>query len=79
MDTWNRLTAVRGKEGGGDQMREGEGISQRSYMCDPWTQMTVCGDGLREQRGNNGGICKRLNNKGNKVFKKPDLNIKVEG
>ena len=28
---------MRGEEGGGDYLKEGEGISQRTYMNDPWT------------------------------------------
>ena len=30
MNTWNRLTAVRGERGGGTWMKEGEGIGQRT-------------------------------------------------
>ena len=37
METWNRLTAVRGKRGGGDWLEEDEWMSQRTYMNDPWT------------------------------------------
>ena len=33
-ETWDRLTAV---EGGGDWLKEGEGIRQRADMQDPWT------------------------------------------
>ena len=35
IDTWNILTAARGGRGGGDWMKEGEGISQRTHMEDP--------------------------------------------
>ena len=35
MDSWNILTAVEGK-GGGDRLKEGEGIRQRPYMKGPW-------------------------------------------
>lgn len=36
MDIWNRLTVVRGEGGGWDWLKEGEGISQRTYrqQCD---------------------------------------------
>ena len=37
----NKLTAVRGEGGGGDCLKEGEGISQRTYMHVPWTWTTV--------------------------------------
>lgn len=26
----------------GEWMKEGEGMSQRTYMNNPWTQVTVC-------------------------------------
>ena len=29
--------------GGGDWLTESAGISQRTYMCDPWTWITVWG------------------------------------
>ena len=29
METWNRLTAVRGEKGGGHCLKESEGISQK--------------------------------------------------
>ena len=32
VDTWNRLTALTVGGGGGNWMKEGEGISQRTYM-----------------------------------------------
>ena len=38
IDTWNRLIAVKGKEGKVYWMKEGERISQRIYRHDPWTQ-----------------------------------------
>ena len=34
---------VKGEEGGGDCLKEGEGITQRTYMKDPWTGATVWG------------------------------------
>ena len=37
METWKRLTAIRGEQGDGDYLKEGEGISQRTHMKDPWT------------------------------------------
>ena len=46
IDTWNRLTAVRGEDEGVDWMKEGERISQRTYMH-PW-KLTTGGDCLRE-------------------------------
>ena len=36
MESWNRLTTVRGEEGGRDCLKEGEGTSQRTYMKGPW-------------------------------------------
>ena len=41
MESWNRLTAVREEAGGGDQLKEGEGVSQPTFMKDPWTWTTV--------------------------------------
>ena len=32
----NRLTALRGEQCRGEWWKEGEGISQRTYMNDPW-------------------------------------------
>ena len=43
MDLWNRLTAVRQEAGGGDYLKGGEGISQRTYMKDPWTWTMLWG------------------------------------
>ena len=37
------MTTVRGVGGGGDWLKEGEGISSRRYMMDPWTWTMVCG------------------------------------
>ena len=45
IDTWNRLTAVRGEDEGVDWMKEGERISQRTYMHNPTDQ---CGDSQSE-------------------------------
>ena len=36
-ESWNRLRAVRGEKGGGYCLKEGEEISQRTCMNDPWT------------------------------------------
>ena len=51
----NRLIAVRQDGGGGDWLKEGEGISQRPYMHDVWTWTTVwgltVGGGWAEWRG----------------------------
>ena len=33
--------------GDGDRLKEGEGISQRTYMHDPWTWTTVGGLAVR--------------------------------
>ena len=43
MKTWTRLTAIRGEEEGGKGLKEGEGISQRIYIKDPWTWTIVWG------------------------------------
>ena len=37
------MTAVRGEDGGEDCLKEGEGVSHRTYMKDPWTWTTVWG------------------------------------
>ena len=38
------MTTVRREDGGEEkEMKEGEGISQRTYMHDPWTRTTVWG------------------------------------
>ena len=50
MDTWNRLTAVRGEGGSGKQVKEGGRISQRNYIHEPQTHRQWCGDGQREGR-----------------------------
>ena len=50
MDTWNRLTAVRGKGAWGDWLKEGEGISQKN-MCMTHGHGQWCGDCLREYGG----------------------------
>ena len=41
MESWNRLMAIRGEAGGGDCLNKGEGISQGTYMKDPWTWTMV--------------------------------------
>ena len=43
METGNRLTAARRKGGWGKWQKEGEGISQRTCMNDPWTWTRVWG------------------------------------
>ena len=35
-ESWNELTVLRGEVGGEDSLKEGERISQRTYMKDPW-------------------------------------------
>ena len=50
MGIWNRLIAIRR---GGDWIKEGEGISQRTYMHDPWTW--TMGWGSPEGHGGGGG------------------------
>ena len=44
-----RLTALRGEQCRGEWWKEGEGISQRTYMNDPWTWTTEWGltEGVR--------------------------------
>ena len=42
-EAWNRLTAVRGEERSGDRLKEGDGISQRTSMQDPWTWTMMWG------------------------------------
>ena len=54
METWNRLTAARGKWGGVEWWKEGEGTSQRICMNDPQT-WTRCGDRLWEWGGSEQG------------------------
>ena len=36
-----RLTTITGEMGGGEWLKKDEGISQRTYMNDPWTKTTV--------------------------------------
>ena len=43
MDTWNRLTATRWEGRGEYWWKEEEGISQRTYITDPWTWTLVWG------------------------------------
>ena len=40
IETWNRLTAIRGEGQSGDWLKGG-GVSQRTYIHDPWTWTTV--------------------------------------
>ena len=64
MDTWNRLTDVRGDWGESDWMKDDERISQRIYVHNTQTQTTVWwwseGAGVKER---NGDICNSVNNK----------------
>ena len=46
--TWNRLTAARGE--GKDQMKDGEEISQRTFMHNPWTWTMKWGWSQGEER-----------------------------
>ena len=63
MDTWNRLTDLREDGGRGDWIKEGEGISQRTYMHSSGTRYNnvmkagVGGLGARWRwaKGGNGG------------------------
>ena len=55
METWNRLTAARGKWGGREWRDEGEGTSQRKCVNDP-RHGQQCGGSLWERgRGGLGG------------------------
>ena len=47
MDTWNRLRAVEGRRER-DWKKEGEGSSQRTYICVTHGHRLQCDDGLRE-------------------------------
>ena len=47
--------AIRGEAGGGDCLNEGEGISQGTYMKDPWT-WTMVWRLTMEVRGVMGGV-----------------------
>ena len=40
MDTWNKLKAIRG-DGEDYWIKEGEGISQKTYIHNPQAQTTV--------------------------------------
>ena len=55
MESWNRLMAIRGEAGGGDCLNKGEGISQGTYMKDPWT-WTMVWRLTMEVRGVMGGV-----------------------
>ena len=37
IESQDRLTEVRGEEGGGECLKEGEGVRQGTYMKEPWT------------------------------------------
>ena len=52
MESWNRLTAVRGEEGVGDCLKEDEGISQKSIFEEP-LDMDNC---VRTDCGSGGGL-----------------------
>ena len=43
IETWKSVTAVRGEGRGGYWLKEGEGISQSTYIHDPWSWTTVLG------------------------------------
>ena len=43
METWNKLTATREEAGGDEWCKEGERISHRTRMNQPWTWTTVRG------------------------------------
>ena len=47
----NRLAAIIGDGGGGDWLREGKGITQRTYILDPWTWTMVWGLNVRMGAG----------------------------
>ena len=53
-ESWNRLTAVRG-EVGGDCLKEGEEIRQRTYVKGPWTWTTVWGMTMKGGEGGGEG------------------------
>ena len=55
METGNRLTAARGKEGKEKWRKEEEGISPRTCMKDPWTWTMMWGLSL----GVGGGLERR--------------------
>ena len=55
METGNRLTAARRKGGWGKWQKEGEGISQRTCMNDPWTWTRDRGLTVGERGGLGGG------------------------
>ena len=46
MEIKNKLTATREEKGGRDWMKQGEGISQRTYIHNRHRQQ--CGDSLKE-------------------------------
>ena len=54
METGNRQTAARGKEGRGKLWKAGESISQRICMNDPWT-WTMNGVGTNGENGDRMG------------------------
>ena len=68
METWNRLTATREQGVEGKWWKEGEGISQRTCMNDPWTWTRVwgltvgagCGLSGEGQMGKNWKNCNRI-------------------
>ena len=43
IETWNRLITVRREERGGDCLKEGEGISQRTCIKDSQTRTMMWG------------------------------------
>ena len=56
MESWSRLSAVRGVEVGGDCLKAGEGTSQRAYMKDPRPGTTVWGLAVNVGGGLGGGV-----------------------
>ena len=70
MESWNRLTAVTGEEGGGNSLKEGEGISQRTCMKNSMDMYKSEGIdhgsggrvGQRWAKGKNWDNCNSINN-----------------
>ena len=75
VESRNRLTAVRGKEGGGKCLKEGENTSQRTYMKGPWTWTMGVGidygsGGRLGREGPREKICNNCNSINNKTYLK---------
>ena len=70
MESWNRLTAVRGDKGGGDWLKD-EGFSQKNVYEGPMDMDNGVGidygnggqAGQREAKGENWDNCNSINNK----------------